>query len=82
MPTLKHYRKRIFYRFDSLFESLYCVIYHLLFVKKPPLKTWKALLYKKPIVSTLIFNNFANQAITILFGQFLPFYSKNIHLKF
>ena len=74
MPTLKHYRKRIFYRFDSLFESLYCVIYHLLFVKKPPLKTWKALLYKKPIVSTLIFNNFAillNYLNVIFFKFFL-----------
>ncbi len=64
MPNLKDYQKRRFYRIGAMMESFFVVLFFKLFIKKPKLSTYRSLLYKKPIISTLFFNNLA---ITILY---------------
>jgi len=64
MPKLKDYQKKRFYRVGAMIESFFIVLFFKLFIKKTRLLTYRALLYKKPIISTLFFNNFA---VTILY---------------
>lgn len=71
MPSLKDYKKKRFYRVGAIIESCFVVLFFKLFIKKPKLSTYRALLYKKPIISTLFFNNFA---ITILYIKSLFYY--------
>ena len=71
MPSLKDFKKKRFYRFGAMIESFFVVLFFKLFIKKPKLSTYRALLYKKPIISTVFFNNFA---ITILYLKSLFYY--------
>ena len=80
--TKKHYLKKRYYRLSALGESFFCFLYNFITLNYK-LSSYKILLYKLPIPSTVYYNKFGVLLISIrFFFSFIIPLKKNTIFKF